>query len=191
MALNIQFLISILGINVFFLPIWFTIKYHQYKKGNCPQTVRAILLFALAEYFVCLAAVTIVPLPFAKAGTPYLNLDFFHQTYYNFLSAYYHTSNRTLWNETENLIGNIVLFLPLGFLLPLLFHRYKNLFNLLIFAASCSFIIEAIQYYISINWGYNRIADIDDLVLNTFGALLGYIAYHIRKLFKKVITSKL
>jgi glycopeptide antibiotics resistance protein len=177
LAINIQFLLSILGLNLFFLPIWFFYRLYLNKKDRRRKVSREIRLFVLVEYFVCLAAVTIVPLPFSKVGTPYLNLDFFHQTYYNFLSAWNHTSSRTVLNESENLLGNVILFLPMGFLLPLLFSRYRNFILLFLTAFFCSFSIEAIQYFISINWGYNRIADIDDLVLNVSGALLGYFFY--------------
>lgn len=178
MAINIQFLLSIVGLNLFFFPIWFFSRLYKRKKEIAKTSLKAeFILFVFAEYFVCLAAVTIVPLPFSKGGTPYLNLDFFHQTYKNFLSAYYHTSSRTILKESENILGNIVLFLPLGFLLPIMYKQFRNFIFLCIAAFLCSFLIESIQYFISINWGYNRIADIDDLVLNVIGSILGFILY--------------
>lgn len=188
MAINIQFLLSIIGLNLLFLPIWiFWRIWYRKKEIEEKPIIREILLFVFAEYFVCLAAVTIVPLPFSKAGAPYLNLDFFHQTYNNFLSAWNHTSSRTVWNETENLLGNIILFLPLGFLLPLIYTKFRYFFKVLVVAFLCSFFIESTQYFISINWGYNRIADIDDLALNVIGAVFGYLMFKLYIIYKNMI----
>lgn len=65
-------------------------------------------------------------------------------------------------------ILNILLFLPLGFLLPLLSQVYHRLFPTLAAGFLCSLGIECCQL---LNL---RCSDVDDLLMNTLGALLGY-----------------
>jgi len=69
-----------------------------------------------------------------------------------------------------NVAGNIVLFLPLGILLPLLWRRWtlsRTTFAALLLSAG----IELLQFYTG------RGADIDDVMLNTLGAAIGYIVF--------------
>lgn len=65
-----------------------------------------------------------------------------------------------------NILGNILLFMPLGLLIPLLWKRCGTMIVPLGFALSV--LIEATQFYTG------RIADVDDVILNTFGAFAGY-----------------
>ena len=75
--------------------------------------------------------------------------------------------------------GNIGWFVPFGFLLPLLLKRKSFLFTIAL-GAGFSFFIETTQYIF-----YKGVAELDDLILNTLGAGIGYCLYrylqHIRK----------
>ena len=65
------------------------------------------------------------------------------------------------------LLGNIIMFMPLGFFLALLWRRWKWWKSLL--AGFCTSVsIEFIQFFIG------RSTDIDDVILNTTGALVGF-----------------
>lgn len=68
-----------------------------------------------------------------------------------------------------NLIGNIVLFMPFGFILRYKDSRFTSLF---IIAMACVFscTIEVFQYIFICG-----ITDIDDVLLNTLGAYLGCV----------------
>lgn len=73
----------------------------------------------------------------------------------------------------SQVIGNILMFIPLGFLLPLVFKSlssFKKNFQVIFFF---SLSIEFIQYFIG------RSSDIDDLILNTLGGMVGYTIYFI------------
>lgn len=63
---------------------------------------------------------------------------------------------------------NIVLFVPLGFLLPLIWERENNPWKILLAGVSFSLLIELSQL---LNL---RSTDIDDLLLNTLGAMIGF-----------------
>lgn len=69
-----------------------------------------------------------------------------------------------------NTLGNVLLFIPLGFLLHLLFrHRLRHpLLGTFLAATAVSFGIEAAQFIFAL--GYS---DVDDLLTNSLGAWLG------------------
>jgi glycopeptide antibiotics resistance protein len=70
-----------------------------------------------------------------------------------------------------NLIGNIVLLIPVGLLLPLLF---RNIKGKTAFTAGFVFslLIESLQALLNIG-----VFDIDDVLLNALGVLMGYWAF--------------
>ncbi|GHE98342.1 VanZ family protein [Streptomyces fumanus] len=73
------------------------------------------------------------------------------------------------------MIPNVVMFVPLGFLLPLLCHRLTGA-RTVAFCALASLGIELAQLLQYIALGNGRAVDINDLIANTFGGLLGYAA---------------
>lgn len=76
----------------------------------------------------------------------------------------------------RQLVGNVIAFVPLGILLPLAVGRPTRSFLLvLVSAIALSAAIELGQLAISLELGYGyRAADVDDVILNTIGALVGY-----------------
>jgi glycopeptide antibiotics resistance protein len=80
-------------------------------------------------------------------------------------------------------LGNILLFVPLGFLLPLLWKRFSPLATVLT-GAALSFAIETVQFFTG------RAADIDDFILNTLGALLGCCIFRAFYMFFPVVSGK-
>ncbi len=68
----------------------------------------------------------------------------------------------------ENIVGNLLLFAPLGVLLPLLFNRLERPSALLWRAGAISLLIEGTQFITRA-----RAVDIDDVILNTTGAMIG------------------
>ncbi len=65
-------------------------------------------------------------------------------------------------------ISNVLLFLPLGLLLPLAIRSCRRLPRLLALVGAGVLIIECFQWFIG------RSADIDDLIANLLGTALGY-----------------
>lgn len=66
--------------------------------------------------------------------------------------------------------GNIGMFAPIGFCVPLLW-RKKRWYHALIIGGLFSFLIEFIQVFAG------RVSDVDDIILNTSGALIGFFMY--------------
>lgn len=67
----------------------------------------------------------------------------------------------------SNLFGNIILFMPLPFILIVLF-RITNKMHVLLIGAGLSILIETSQYIFRIG-----IPDIDDVLLNSLGVVVG------------------
>lgn len=70
-----------------------------------------------------------------------------------------------------NFLGNILLFFPIGFLLPLLYRRMEHFPYTVITGLCISLLIEVTQLF------QYRSSDVDDLWLNTLGSLIGYLVY--------------
>lgn len=75
-----------------------------------------------------------------------------------------------------NLGGNIIMFVPLGFLLPRVFPKLTSLFRVLLTTAVIISIVETIQLFTLVGS-----CDIDDLILNVAGAALGYGLHRLTK----------
>ena len=76
-----------------------------------------------------------------------------------------------------NILGNLIAFAPMGFFLPLLFKKTRNLKNFLLTILSIILSIEIVQL-ITLLGSF----DIDDLILNLLGAFLIYKLYQIKKI---------
>jgi glycopeptide antibiotics resistance protein len=70
----------------------------------------------------------------------------------------------------RNARGNVALFIPLGFLIPLVWPR-RRFWSGLQIALAVSISIEVLQY-LSRPWS-NRLADVNDVILNVAGAAIG------------------
>ena len=76
----------------------------------------------------------------------------------------------------RNTFGNIGLFVPLGMLLPLVSRRFQSLKRVLLLGLCASLMIETIQFVLRFV-GSPRAVDIDDVILNTLGAGVGFVIY--------------
>ena len=83
----------------------------------------------------------------------------------------------------SNVIGNLCLFVPIGFLFPIA-SKKVSLKRFIIFVLLLILAIEAVQFYVG------RSADIDDLILNLLGALCGYLGCCIVKKIGKRFCHK-
>ena len=71
-----------------------------------------------------------------------------------------------------NIVGNAVGFMPFGFFLPIVSRRSRRWYNTVLFGFSFSLAIEITQLV----WKVGSF-DVDDILLNTIGAALGFIVY--------------
>lgn len=72
-----------------------------------------------------------------------------------------------------NLLGNIILLAPLAFIMPVISKKFRSLKSVVILCFCTSCFIEFLQY-VSLFVGNLRSVDIDDVILNTLGAFIGF-----------------
>ena len=75
-----------------------------------------------------------------------------------------------------NLGGNVIMFIPLGFLLPRAFPRLNKFFRCFFFTALIIILVELTQLFTLLGS-----CDIDDLILNMAGSTLGFIMHKMIK----------
>ena len=129
--------------------------------------------------------ILIIKLILFKGSTEYI-LEHFNEKYsyeliekrikganfYPFATIYYYLSGQETTSAAPNLLGNIILFLPLGFFLPILIKKNYKLKQVAFIALIISLCFETIQLLIA----YGTF-DIDDCILNCIGAVLGFLIF--------------
>lgn len=88
-------------------------------------------------------------------------------------------------NSFENLVGNVVAFIPFGFLLPYVMKRGKNFFIMFLNAFLFVLGIEVFQLFSAFG-----AFDVDDILLNCLGAVLGYLVYCMYEAVKTIKRRK-
>ena len=89
----------------------------------------------------------------------------------------------------RNVVGNILLFLPFGFLITDMIHdktKKINLFYSTLIVLITSLSIEIIQMHIG------RSFDIDDIILNVVGGIIGFVMFYVcNKMINKFKENKI
>ncbi len=71
-----------------------------------------------------------------------------------------------------NIFGNVIAFMPYGFLLPLLNRAYRKFYIIAILSIIFSLLIEAAQLLLKVG-----VFDVDDILMNSLGGILGYLVF--------------
>ena len=85
------------------------------------------------------------------------------------IRAFWQRGSQT--QQLVNLAGNVAVFLPLGFLPPLLWRRWRHWWAALALSGGVSCLIEFLQLFLG------RSVDVDDVLLNVLGGFLGYLLF--------------
>ena len=141
------------------------------KKGNKLFRVLEILLFvvylAVLCYFLFIAD---------RMGRTFSERVY----HYNLMPlkeiGRFWTYRQTLgvWSVLMNLIGNVVAFIPIGLFRPRLFPACRRFILTVVLAFEFSLCVEILQLV----WKVGSF-DVDDLLLNTLGGILGFLVYRI------------
>lgn len=149
-----MFAVLIFGILLLFAKKRFDTKY----EGTKTFPIKKILLFLVfVAYIAVLLSATI--LRGGYGGGFHLHL----------FSGWIEAWNNFSVKSWLNLLLNIALFVPLGFLLPLLSKKFEHPLLTLITGAGVSFSIELGQVFLK-----RGLFDVDDLFTNTLGNFIGY-----------------
>ncbi|MEN6435785.1 MAG: VanZ family protein [Anaerolineaceae bacterium] len=123
--------------------------------------------------------------------TPQNILDIFsHVNIIPFNFGYLFTANSTV--IFEQLIGNILLTLPFGFSLPFLVYvPGRRIFWVALFSGLALEGMQLLIELLGIISGYGHAIDINDVILNSIGVLVGYGLYRTFAWFYRALTSRL
>lgn len=90
------------------------------------------------------------------------------------------------WNDigffpaSVNLIGNIVAFMPFGALIRWVLNRRVRWYEATLYTFLFSLIVEIVQLITRVG-----VFDVDDIILNTIGGLIGFVVYYILLLINR------
>lgn len=122
-----------------------------------------VAVAAMAAFAVALARLTISPQPGSEALT--------HSNLQPGSSIRQYLTQPEVLDTVKQLGGNLALGVPFGVLLPLLFPGTRGRLRVTLTTAGVMLLVELVQGALITG----RAFDIDDVVLNTTGALLGYL----------------
>lgn len=131
--------------------------------------VRTSLIILFAVYLLILLKLIVFKHPTDfTVETSFFSLN---SNFMPFKTILGYLSGEPSWQiVVRNLAGNLLLFVPFGVFLPLIFRtmRWKRV---LITALVFSLLLETLQVFLPGS------PDVDDVILNTLGGLLGYVAF--------------
>lgn len=156
--------------------VWYFIFYRKIGKGTGKMRLgRFMIRIVCLGYFGVVLSVTCARLGSAR------HMALLHP-FQSYLEAWYSGEK----GEWRNLIWNILMFVPIGVLLPLSIKKFRTGWKVVGIASLFSLAIELFQYATG-----RGVYEMDDWINNTLGALLGYCFIHIcMLLFEKWRTKK-
>lgn len=189
----VQFIIPVGGLYLVLRGLW------NRRNGKLCSLEREFALFAFVIYVAAVLKITIVPditflwLPdedrflfqIGVGGFRTPNLIPFRTVIGLIRGQTFVNENESVSVILKNLLGNLILLMPLGTLLPGLFGRFKEPSSVVACGTAVATGIEVIQFFIG------RVADIDDVILNSVGVLIGYIGYQIYERKSRITTKKI
>lgn len=146
-----------------------------FRKNRAVPKTRIVMASLVLYYYLCVMLTNIVGMP---TQGEYRRLAGLGETFFH--------PNINLIPFVDgfslSFVLNIFLFLPLGFLCPVISRRYQNVKNIFFTGLGLSLTIEIVQLFT-----LYRATDIDDLITNTVGALIGYGCF---KLIHRMAAGK-
>lgn len=85
----------------------------------------------------------------------------------------------------QNIFANILMFIPMGFLLPVLFKKINKIWKCFLVVFIIVFSVEVIQFLT-----FRGSFDVDDIILNVCGSIIGYLFIKIKIVRSMVLTDE-
>ncbi len=151
----IYFLSRSIGGYVLFVP-WLILYFallHKFRKGQKPTHI--VLVFLFAYYLFAILTAAGIGNTKSAGFSPELHLVPF----------------RDMFAHPIHDLLNVAAFVPMGFILPLLYRAYRCGWRTALTGFLFSLSVECLQMF---GWGAT---EIDDLITNTVGVCLGYGIY--------------
>ncbi|ENQ3081323.1 VanZ family protein [Bacillus cereus] len=152
--------------------IWVLYRINIMKKSKSFNKPKELFISLFFIYFLMVINLTLfkqAALTLKFDGAINVNLIPFVKTIKMFKNDF-----TGIGNALYNVVGNILLFIPLGLFVPLLFKNENKLYKIALYGFVFSLLIEVLQLLTPSN-----LTDIDDIIFNTLGAVIGYFLYNI------------
>ena len=166
--------IPFLFLELVFTAIWLIIRIAVWIKKKHIDWKREAFLLLIYINFSVIIRFTFFPMSKVDGRIQPLIFDIatafpFRVNLIPFVNLFDYDNKRDL---LLNVIGNVAMFIPSGIVLPIVYKRLNTFGRVLVAGAGISLCIEIIQLPFRV-----RATDIDDLVLNTVGVIVGYGLY--------------
>jgi glycopeptide antibiotics resistance protein len=170
------------------------IVWRERRRGADFRTITVCI--AMATYVAALIALAFFPLPLPPYDLPAEGFADFRGWPYPWISPIPFETIRSSvglgleWPAARYLLGNLVAFAPLGVLVPLLRPSWASWRDVLLIGLAASVVIELAQLAMSLLMGFPfRVADVDDVILNTLGTILGFASPRMAQRFLRAIRA--
>ncbi|MCI0502732.1 MAG: VanZ family protein [Fusobacteria bacterium] len=172
-----QFLTRALLFAIVVTLIYIIIRYIFYKgfKKEKPELLSIFLVFYLAS----LIQITVIR---GYEAILDFNISYLFLGKWQLVPLYYTFMElkRNLWIFLYHVLGNILWFMPLGFLLPCIYIKLTDLRKILLICFLVSLSIEVAQWFLN-----TGISDIDDIIFNVAGGIAGFYLFKITGIIKE------
>ena len=163
--------ISFLFLEIAFTAIWLMVRVAIWIKQKRIDWKRETVLLLMYINLAVIIRFTFFPMSKADGHIQPLVFDIatafpFRVNLLPLVNLFDYDSKRDL---LLNVIGNAAMFIPSGIVLPFVYKRLNSFWKVLLAGIGISLCIEMIQLPFSV-----RATDIDDLILNTIGVIVGY-----------------
>lgn len=180
---------NFITVSLISIVVWILYRVYIFIKNKKVNLFREFALSVFFIYFLLLLLLTIF-----KGGVITLRNPFNDYMYNEYgvigiinivpiketITTFMH-SDAGLRNTIRNIVGNIIAFIPLGFFVPLLFDKFNNYKKIFKVGFLASLTIEITQLFV----GWN-VCDIDDIIYNTLGAIVGLLCF---KTFETILNK--
>ena len=175
--------IPFLFLELVFTAIWLIIRIAVWIKKKHIDWKREAFLLLIYINFSVIIRFTFFPMSKVDGRIQPLIFDIatafpFRVNLIPFVNLFDYDNKRDL---LLNVIGNVAMFIPSGIVLPIVYKRLNTFGRVLVAGAGISLCIEIIQLPFRV-----RATDIDDLVLNTVGVIVGYGLYSLIQYVKRI-----
>jgi len=181
--LILGFFLQAIAYCIFFTPIYILFRLIWCKTNHIPFSwKRELLMFFFAQFLFTFLSQTLTPF---SLNFSFITPDLIKKGYlsanlipFKTVSHYWLNQNNINTNIVIiNLLANLLITVPLGFFLPLLWQKFRKFWKIFLYCTILIIAIEALQPLLL------RSADIDDYILNILGISLGYAIW---KMFSKI-----
>ena len=175
--------ISFLFLEIMFASIWLVIRFVVWTKQKHVDWKREAVLLLMYINLAVIIRFTFFPMSKADGRVQPLIFDIatafpFRVNLLPLVNLFDYDSKRDL---LVNVIGNVAMFIPSGIVLPIVYRRLDTFGKVLLAGGGISLCIEMIQLPFSV-----RATDIDDLILNTLGVIIGYGIYALVRYARRI-----